>query len=383
MKRIAVIANTSWYIYNFRLNLMRRMEDVGHKVVAVAPPDKYTKAIVGAGFEHESVPFSGAGINPFREFGVVLFLIRKLRKIGCELVLSYTPKGNIYSGLASMVLGINTVPNISGLGSAFIARSPLTYIVRSLYRVVLRKSALVFFQNEEDRRLFVEEHLVKDEKAWRIPGSGVDLARFQTSSDDFSTENKAMRFLLAGRLLWDKGVGEFVQAARVLKSKYPKVEFRLLGFLDVQNPSAISRTHIYKWKSEGVITYLGAAEDVRTFYETTDCVVLPSYYREGVPRTLLEAAAMGVPIITTNTIGCRDAVEDGITGFICKPRDSDDLAQKMEKMIFLSPEQRGAMGKAGRAKMEREFDERIVINQYLTAIEQLSNTNQPNKLFTL
>jgi len=380
MKRIAVIANTSWYIFNFRLNLMRRIEGVGHKVIAVGPPDKYTKAIVEAGFEHESVPFSGAGINPFREFGVVLFLMRTLRKIGCELVLSYTPKANIYSGLASMLLGINTIPNISGLGSAFIARSPLTYIVQSLYRVVLRKPPLVFFQNEEDRRLFVQARLVKDEKARRLPGSGVDLCRFKALPDEFSAKRRATRFLLAGRLLWDKGVGEFVQAARVLKSRYPKVEFHVIGFSDVQNPSAISRTYIDKWESEGVIVYCGSTDDIRPYYLDADCVVLPSY-REGVPRTLLEAAAMGVPIITTDAIGCRDAVEDGITGFVCKPRDSNDLAQKMEKMIFLSPEQREAMGKAGRAKMEREFDEGIVINQYLTAIEQLSNTNQPSNLF--
>ncbi len=372
MMRIAVVANTSWYLFNFRLNFMRALAAAGHKVVAVGPSDKYAKPIVEAGFEHEAVPFSGDGINPLRELEVTLSLMRKFRRIGSDLVLSYTPKGNIYSGLASMALGIKTIPNVSGLGRVFIRRSPLTSIVRSLYRIILRRSPLVFFQNEEDRRLFVHEGLVEDGKTRRIPGSGVDLARFQFSCHDSSAEQKTTSFLLAGRLLWDKGVGEFVQAARLLKVKYPEVEFRLLGFLDVQNPSSVSRVEVEQWESEGVIKYLGATDDVRPYYTKADCVVLPSY-REGMPRTLLEASAMERPIITTDAVGCRDAVEDGKTGYLCRTRDPADLAEKMEKMILLTPEQRVEMGKAGRAKMELQFDERIVIERYLEAIEEIAN----------
>jgi glycosyltransferase involved in cell wall biosynthesis len=344
-------------------------------VLAIGSPAQYAARILRAGFEHISVPFSGDGVNPLRELKTVLLLMRILRETASELVLSYTPKGNLYSGLASMGIGINTIPNISGLGRAFISRFPVPHIVRFLYRVVLRRSSMIFFQNEDDRRLFIQEGLVKQEKTQRVPGSGVDLDRFKLSSNGSRFERKVIRFLLAGRLLWDKGVGEFVQAARLLKSKYPKkVEFQLLGFLDVQNPSVISRTDIGKWESEGVIIYLGVTDDIQLYYETADCVVLPSY-REGVPRTLLEAAAMELPIITTDAVGCRDAVEDGKTGFICKTRDAVDLARKMEKMIHLAPEEREAMGKAGRVKMEREFDERIVIDQYLSAIEQVSITD--------
>ncbi len=373
--RIAMVANTSWYLFNVRLNLMRVLAAAGHKVLAIGSPDQYAERILRAGFEHISVPFSGDGVNPLRELKTVLLLMRILRETASELVLSYTPKGNLYSGLASMGIGINTIPNISGLGRAFISRFPVPHIVRFLYRVVLRRSSMIFFQNEDDRRLFIQEGLVKQEKTQRVPGSGVDLDRFKLSSNGSRFERKVIRFLLAGRLLWDKGVGEFVQAARLLKSKYPKkVEFQLLGFLDVQNPSVISRTDIGKWESEGVIIYLGVTDDIQLYYETADCVVLPSY-REGVPRTLLEAAAMELPIITTDAVGCRDAVEDGKTGFICKTRDAVDLARKMEKMIHLAPEEREAMGKAGRVKMEREFDERIVIDQYLSAIEQVSITD--------
>jgi glycosyltransferase involved in cell wall biosynthesis len=177
-------------------------------------------------------------------------------------------------------------------------------------------------------------------------------------------------FLLAARLLWDKGVGEFVEAARLVTSEFPNTEFRLMGFLDVRNPSAISREQVQQWVAEGIVSYLGATDDMASAYAEADCIVLPSY-REGVPRTLLEAASMGLPVITTDAVGCRDAVEDGITGFLCQPRDAQDLADKMRQMLRLSADARSAMGYAGREKMLREFDERIVISNYLEAIRKI------------
>lgn len=371
--RIAVVANTSWYLFNFRLNLIRVLNSHGHHITAIGSLDNYAKAIKDAGYDHEAIALSGDAINPIHELSIVLTLMKIFRKIDCALVLSFTPKGNIYSGLACLLQDLYQIPNISGLGSVFISRSPLTYVTRFLYWIVLRKAPLVFFQNEDDRRLFVRECLVRYEKTQRIPGSGVDLNRFHPLPRNASDDLWSLRFLFSGRLLWDKGVGEYVRAARLLRARYPKVMFYLLGFLGAQNPSAISRSQILKWESEGIITYLGVTDDIRPYYAIADCVVLPSY-REGVPRTLLEAAAMELPVITTDAIGCRDAVEDGRTGFICKMRDAVDLADKMERMILLSPEQRTAMGKAGRMKMEREFDERIVIDHYLRAIEAISRT---------
>lgn len=283
-------------------------------------------------------------------------------------MLTYTPKVNIYTALVARLLGIPVIANVSGLGRAFTAGGWLEAVVRRLYWFAFHTPRVVFFQNEDDRAEFVRAGLVHKAKAQRLPGSGVDVDRFQPTSRQPS-ENEFV-FLLVARLLWDKGVGEYVDAARLLHAEHPTVKFRLLGFLDVKNPSAISRKQVEDWSEEGLVEYLGAVDDVREIYANADCMVLPSY-REGVPRTLLEAASMGIPIITTNAAGCRDAVEDGVTGFLCRPKDPVDLADKMRRMLTLPGDVRRRMGQAGRKKMTIEFDERIVIAKYLQAIKDI------------
>src|SRR5690606_12419504 len=224
-------------------------------------------------------------------------------------------------------------------------------------RLALSRSVKIFFQNDEDRALFVSGKLVSDAITDRLPGSGIDLDHFVPIS---LPNKKTLRFLLIARMLWDKGVGEFVEAARVLKGQGLNAEFCLLGFLDVQNPAAISRSQMDEWMEEGVICYLGASDNVAEEIALADCVVLPSY-REGVPRTLLEAAAMARPLVTTDSVGCRDVVDDGINGYLCKPQDAIDLADKMAQIVALSHAEREAMGQRGREKMEHEFDEQIVV----------------------
>jgi glycosyltransferase involved in cell wall biosynthesis len=173
-------------------------------------------------------------------------------------------------------------------------------------------------------------------------------------------------------MLWDKGVGQFVEAARLLKRRHPSAEFWLLGFLDVKNPAAISREQMAEWAAEGAVSYLGASDDVRREIAAAHCIVLPSFYREGVPKVLLEAAVMGRPIITTDTVGCREVVDHGVNGYLCQPRDVADLADKMAQFIALNPEDRAEMGRKGREKVTRDFDERIVIEKYLKVIEDLT-----------
>jgi glycosyltransferase involved in cell wall biosynthesis len=187
------------------------------------------------------------------------------------------------------------------------------------------------------------------------------------------TNNNKIVFLLIARMLWDKGVGEYVEAAKIIKKKYDNVEFQLLGFLDVENKSAISREQMDIWVEEGCVNYLGTTDDVRNYIAKSDCIVLPSFYREGTPRTLLESASMAKPIITTDNVGCRDVVDDGINGYICKPRNSGDLAVKIEKFIALSKDKVSDMGKNGRDKMLKEFDECIVIDKYLHNINKVLN----------
>lgn len=243
--------------------------------------------------------------------------------------------------------------------------------VRWLYRMALGTSAKVFFQNNDDRQMFVAGGLVRAEVADLLPGSGVDLARFAVAPLEpaAGTERK-YRFLLIARMLYDKGVGEYVEAAKLIRARWPQAECCLLGFVDAQNPSAISRAQMDAWVEAGYVSYLGLSDDVCTEIAAADCIVLPSY-REGTPRTLLEAAAMGRPIITTDAVGCREVVDDGHNGLLCQPRDAADLAAKMEHMLSLTHAQRAEMGLRGRAKMEAEFDEQIVIRKYLAAIEEV------------
>jgi len=369
--RIAVLSNTAWYLFNFRLNLMLELQKAGHEVLAVAPFDSYAEKIVAAGVRFHAVPISGGGTNPFAELKSVAGLLSAFRAHKIELVLSYTPKGNLYGALAAIVGGRQFLPNVSGLGRAFIRRSFITRVVLLLYRATFRRARHVFFQNKEDMAFFIAAGLVKPENAERLPGSGVDLTRFALSAvaEPAAAPRPAHApvFLLVARMLWDKGIGEYIAAARLVRQRWPDARFRLLGFLDVSNPSAVPRAQVEAWVAEGVVEYLGATDDVRPFLRDADCVVLPSY-REGVPRTLLEAAALARPIVTTDAPGCRDTVVDGETGFLCRPADAADLAAKLLLLIDLPLEQRRAMGLRGRAMIERSFDERIVLERYARVV---------------
>lgn len=368
--RIAVIANTSWYLFNFRLSLMRSLQKEGHDVFAVAPTDGYAAQIFDSGIAVENIVISGSGTNPLKEIRSVIELWKFLRRENIDLVLSYTPKGNLYSGIACITLGIPFLPNVSGLGRAFVTRSPVTIISKILYRLTFRRAHTVFFQNQDDMNIFTSHGFVRIDHAIRVPGSGVDLQRFLPAPMS-SGHSSSVNFLLVARLLWDKGVGEYVQAARRVKQKYPDARFRLLGAIDAANPSAISKSQIEEWVKEGAIDYLGHTDDVRPILAMSDCVVLPSKYREGVPRTLLEAAASARPIITTDAPGCRDAVMNGVSGYLCQPADVADLTDKMLLFIALSPEDRTKMGRRGRLMMEQNFDERIVIESYLKALTKV------------
>lgn len=369
--KIAVVSNTCWYLFNFRLNLMLALQAAGHTVVAVAPDDAYAQRIRDMGIAFEAVPISGGGTNPVLELQSVLRLRGVFRRHRMGLVLSYTPKGNLYSALACIALRIPFVPNVSGLGRAFIRKSLVTQVAKTLYRLTFGRAHRVFFQNLDDMAVFVDGGLVRAGHAERLPGSGVDLSRFErTPPVDRAAD--APVFLLVARMLWDKGVGEYVEAARSVRELHPGARFQLLGFLDVANPSAIPRMQMEAWVAESVVEYLGQTDDVRPFLVQADCVVLPSY-REGVPRTLLEAAATARPVITTDAPGCRDTVIDGETGFLCRPADAPDLTDKLLRFIAMTPNERQIMGQCGRTFVEQNFDERLVIERYLAVVGQVAD----------
>jgi glycosyltransferase involved in cell wall biosynthesis len=368
--RIAVLSNTTWYLYNFRLNLMLALQKAGYQVFAVGPEDDYVQKIKQYGIPHLPFNVSGDSTNIFGEAKTVFKLYRTIKHQKIDVVLSNTPKGNIYATLATLPLKSLVLPNVSGLGRSFIKKNLLTFLVKILYRFTFSFNQYVFFQNEDDKQLFLQTKLVSPKQPILLPGSGVDLKRFQPQKGVL--KNNVFTFILAARILWDKGIGEYVEAAKQLKQKKPNARFMLLGQLDVANPATVPRETVMAWEKAGLIEYLGKTDNIIPYFAQADCVVLPSY-REGTPRSLLEAAAMGKPIITTDAVGCRNTIDDNISGFLCKLKDAGDLADKMCRMMHLNQHEISQMGNAGRAKMEREFDERMVIQRYLSVIQNLTS----------
>jgi glycosyltransferase involved in cell wall biosynthesis len=367
--KIIISINTAWNLINFREGLIRALITEGHEVVAVAPIDRHVGRVKSLGCRFLHIKINNRGSNPLEDFVLFVRFLLLFLSEKPDVFLAYTIKPNIFGSLAAYFLGIPVVNNIAGLGSVFVKNTLLTSVVRGLYKLSLRKSVKIFFQNEDDRTYFVQEGLVPPKLADIIPGSGVDLNRFEFTQ--LRDTGDCVRFLFIGRMLWDKGVGELVHATRQLKQSGFNFEVCLLGFLDVKNPSAIRSVQMDEWVEEGIVAYLGEADDVRPHIIAANCIVLPSFYREGVPRSLLEAAAMGRPIITTDSVGCKEVVDDGVNGFLCLPQNVDDLAEKMKQFMGLSAFARQEMGKCGRKKVEHNFDEGIVISKYLLAIARI------------
>jgi glycosyltransferase involved in cell wall biosynthesis len=368
-KKILISINTAWNLLNFRAGLINGLISSGFEVIAVAPSDKYVAELelIGCRFVH--LEMENQGTHPVHDLLLLWRYCRLLKTEKPDLCLFYTVKPNVYGSLASSLCSIPFINNVSGLGAIFIQGGWLKRFVSALYKLAFRNSNRVFFQNSDDLALFLENKLVKVELTDLLPGSGINLHRFSPVDDaDRKLLTVPFRFLLIARMLKDKGVVEFVNAAQLLKESGVKAEFCLLGFLDVQNPAAISRDQMKEWTDQGYVQYDGVSDDVREHIVSAHCIVLPSY-REGTPRALLEAAAMGKPIITTNVVGCKEVVENGVSGFLCKVKNVEDLVLKMKEMLVLSEDQRQLMGQNGRLKMEKEFDEKIVIQKYLKAID--------------
>jgi glycosyltransferase involved in cell wall biosynthesis len=368
---IAITANTSWYLFNFRKNTIIALINQGYNVSAIAPRDEYSSKFSELGCEFIDISIDQGGTNPIRDIKTFFDFYRIYRNKKFDVALNFTPKNNIYSTLAAYCHGTKSINNIAGLGILFINESITSKLARFLYKISQPKATKLFFQNEDDRKLFLEKKITTVVPNDRLPGSGVDLSRFTLTP---APDDNKVRFLLIARMLYDKGIQQYVDAARILKNKYgTDIEFCLLGFLDVNNPSAVSSKDMNSWVEEGVINYLGVSDNVEQEIAKVDCMVLPSYYREGVPKSLLEAGAMGKPIVTTDNVGCRETVDDGVNGFLCVPRSTESLTEKLELVFNMSHQERLVMGQNSRKKIKDEFDEQIVINKYLQAINECLN----------
>ena len=366
-RTVILSGNSSWNIVNFRGGLIAALRGAGFEPVVIAPIDPAGEGRMALlGVRRFTVDMDRSGLNPFKDLKLFLQYRRLIREIGPAAYLGYTIKPNIYGSLAARLCGVPALPNISGLGTVFLRGGLLGWFASVLYRVGLSGAPIVFFQNHEDLSEFVDRKLVRPEQARLLPGSGVDLDRFAPTP----LPPGPVTFLLIGRLLGDKGVREFVEAARRLRREGSEARFQLLGPVDAGNRTAITRAELEAWVAEDTIDNLGETDDVRPFIARCHAIVLPSY-REGLPRSLLEGAAMGRPLIATDVPGCRDVVDDGVNGILCAPYDAASLAEAIRKLSAMSADDRAAIGAAGRAKVQGQFSEERVIEAYLQALDDV------------
>ena len=360
VETVVISANSIWNIANFRAGLVSGLAANGYRVVVAAPG-------ASGGPDQVDIAIDRSGLNPLRDALLMLAYRRLLGQVRPAAYLGFTIKPNIYGSIAARLTGIPSIPNVSGLGTAFLRGGGLAWFVGGLYRIAFRRCPVVFFQNPDDRDLFLARRIVAPNQAKLVPGSGIDLDRFAPVA---GSEGAHPTFLLVARLLGDKGVREYAAAARLLKARMPEVRCQLLGPLDPGNRTAISQAELEGWIAEDVIDYLGELDDVRPAVARATVIVLPSY-REGLPRTLLEGAAMGKPLIATDVPGCRQIVKEGVNGTLCAARDADSLASAMTRMAALDPERLGEMGRASRSIVQEQYSEALVIAAYLDALRTL------------
>lgn len=371
-KNIVLIENNILATNTIRSNLTKTLINEGFNVT-----------VLTTGTEGELNEARNSGIkvinvksgneNILEVYHYIKNLKNALRSTKADLCLTFTIRPNIWGNFVARQLKIPVISNITGIGPLFEHSSPSYKVARLLYKFALKKTRTIFFQNEDDKAIFLNKGFVKENIVKMIPGSGVDTTYFSPQSDE--TRNY-FAFLFIGRLIRDKGILEFINSAKIVKQKYPNVHFRIVGPIWNQNlkSNIITREELDNWINEGYIIYEGASKDVRPFIANSDCIVIPSY-REGMSNVLLEAGSMERPCIATNVPGCKEIISDGETGLLCKPKDSLDLANKMMKMITFSEESRRIMGKSARIRIQKYFEKTIVVNSYLKEIRKVVGAN--------
>ncbi len=368
-KRIAIIENHELGIYSIRHDLVKAIAEKYETIVLTEVDDSFKN-----GDLETMVHFVDVGksvLNPITAVKYNSCLRKALKEAKPDVCLTFTIRPAIYGNMVTRKLKIPTISTITGTGPLFESKSLSYTIARQLYKRVLKKTKFVFFPNYDDLNAFVERGYIKKEQARRVPGSGINYEQFAPQPSSRSNDGKFI-FLYVSRLIKDKGIMEFVKAASILKDQFPAAEFHIVGPLWTGNKKSLTVTEkeLNGWIERKWIVYHNKQKDIRPFIADADCVVMPSY-REGMSNVLLEAASMARPLIATDVTGCRDIVEDGINGFLCKVKSGIDLAEKMKQMMSLSSEQRNEMGRRGREKMIKEFDKKIVIQKYMEAIEEV------------
>lgn len=361
MKKAVILTNHDAYTYNFRKEIIQGLIDKGFKVYLVLPYGEKVELLKKMGCEFIDLPLDRRGTNPITDIKLLLNYRKILKKIKPDVMLSYTIKPNIYGGMVCRFLGIPYIANITGLGTAVENAGIMQRISVMLYSVAFKNINCLFFQNKENK-LFFENKKIAEDRHKLIPGSGVNLEHFKLM--DYPPDD-TIEFVFISRIMKEKGIDQYLEAAEHIKNKYPNTRFHILGFCEDAYEDKLRAM-------KNIVEYHGMQKDVRVFLQKTHCTIHPTYYPEGMSNVLLESAASGRPVITTNRSGCREIVDNGINGYVVEQKNSMDLIEKIEKFIGLSYKQKIAMGLAGRAKVEKEFDRQIVVNAYLEEIEKIN-----------
>jgi glycosyltransferase involved in cell wall biosynthesis len=378
--KIIFFANTDWYLFNFRLSLARALQAQGHEVLLISPPGEYGARLQALGFRWETVPMDRKSLNPLQELRLMAYLWRLYRREQPALVHHFTIKCVLYGSIAAMLARVPARVNaVVGLGYVFTNQALKARLLRPgvlrLMRLVLNGAhARLILQNSDDMAAFATARLARPQLTRLVMGSGVDLTRFvpralPDQTEQVSHHAQPTRVVLAARLLWDKGIAEYVEAARQLKAKGLSIRFLLAGAPDPGNPAAIPQATLNGWQAEGLIELLGQVSDMAALFASADMVVVPSY-REGLPKSLIEAAACAVPLVTTDAPGCREVVAHEVDGLLVPVKDANSLANAIERLHH-DPALARQLGLAARARALREFDERIVIGQTLAVYGEL------------
>ena len=358
--KIAFVGNSLQTMCNFRMGVMAQLAQNGYEVVVIAPKDSDITMLRQAQIRLIPIGMDCKGMNPFKDIQLAKTLKKIYKKERFDFIFHYTIKPVVYGSWAARKAKIPQISVITGLGYTFIRKGWVNRMAKCLYRLSLRSAKEVWFLNQEDKALFVEENILAQFKARVIGGEGVNVDTYQSFNMPAS---EPFTFLFIGRVLWDKGIGEYVEAAQVIKKQHPKVQFKILGQLGANNPACVNSQQMNLWEQTGAVKYLGETSNVLPYIEQAHCIVLPSY-REGVSRVLLEAASMERPIIASNVPGCREIVVDGITGFLCEPQSVNTLIACMMHMLSLSEEIRKEFGQNARDRVCQLFDEKNIIQLY-------------------
>ena len=358
-QKILILANHFATIYKFRRELVEELVKNGNEVVISLPSSSDIDKIEALGVRVIDTYVDRKSINPIKDIKLFMDYKKIIRKEKPDLVIAYTIKCNIYGGMASRIYNVPFFANVTGLGSAYYKGGLIKNIVNILYKVGLKKAKGVFFENTSNAQVMVDDKAIKKEQAIVLNGAGVNLERFKYSE---MPKDTITRFIFVGRVMEEKGVNELFEAIRKIRKEYDNVEFTFIGWFE-EDYSDIMK----ELEEERIIKYHGYQDDVIPFIKNSHCVILPSYH-EGMANVLLEGAALGRGIIATDIPGCRESILDGVSGWKCKVKDSEDLYDKIKKFVDLTFEEKVNMGKAGRKHMEDVFDKNKVVRETVGVI---------------